>query len=140
MRVTVAAQAQKQVAMLVQPSSSYERVYLLDAGESYASGGSVQPAPSELRGHNVGTQGLGVPLSAGAVALFARGAGRELFASEAPIGDLAVGEKGHSALRGKLGRDLDAHTRRAKPEARAVADRCQQQAERNGQSRAYAAA
>lgn len=89
MRVTVAAQAQKQIAMLVQPDTRYERVYVLDV-----TGGSATPraASFELRTQNVAKQGLGVPLPAGSVALFARGAGRDLFAGEAPINDLAVGE------------------------------------------------
>lgn len=89
MRVTVAAQAQKQVAMLVQPSAAFERVYILDV-----TGGDGGPhaAPFELRAQNVDKHGLGVPLPAGTVALFARSAGRDLFAGEAPIYDRAVGE------------------------------------------------
>ncbi|WP_140418505.1 hypothetical protein [Sphingomonas mucosissima] len=93
MRVNVAAQAQKQVAMLVQPAASFERVYLLDAAGAVLTGRTVRPTPFELRARNVETQGLGVPLPAGTVALFARRAGRELLAGEAPIDDLAVGEK-----------------------------------------------
>jgi len=89
MRVTVAAQAQKQVAMLVQPAVTFERVYVLDVT---AGGTTARPAPFELRAQNVGEQGLGVPLPAGTVALFVRGAGRELFSGEAPIDDLAVGQ------------------------------------------------
>ncbi len=89
MRVTVAAQAQKQVAMLVQPDTRYERIYVLDVT---AGGTSPHPAAFELRARNVAEQGLGVPLPAGSVALFARGAGRDLFVGEAPIDDLAVGE------------------------------------------------
>ncbi|PZN94805.1 MAG: hypothetical protein DCF31_08570 [Alphaproteobacteria bacterium] len=89
MRVTIAARAQKQLAMLVQPDAAFERVYVLDAT---GSGAGVHAAPFELRAPNVAGQGLGVPLPAGTVALFARGTGRDLYAGEAPIDDLAVGE------------------------------------------------
>ena len=92
MRVTVAAQAQKQVAMLVQPAAAFERVYLLDLTGGGTPTRAAQAAPFELRAHNVVEDGLGVPLPAGTVALFARGAGRDLYAGEAPIDDLAVGE------------------------------------------------
>ncbi len=89
MRVTVAAKAQKQVAMLVQPAAAFERIYVLDV-----TGGRAGPraAPFELRAPNIVKQGLGVPLPAGTVALFARDAGRDLLAGEVPIDDLAVGE------------------------------------------------
>jgi hypothetical protein len=97
MRVTVAAQAQKQVAMLVQPDVAFERVYLLDLGGGGGGGGAsadtAQPVPFELRVRNTDKAGLGVPLPAGTVALFARGAGRDLYAGEAPIDDRAVGEE-----------------------------------------------
>lgn len=89
MRVTVAAKAQKQVAMLVQPDAAFERVYILDVTEGST---TIRSAPFELRAQNVPQQGLGVPLPAGTVALFARGVGRDLFAGEASIDDLAVGQ------------------------------------------------
>lgn len=89
MRVTVAAQAQKQVAMLVQPNAAFDRVYVLDVTQGRT---AASAAPFELRAPNTLKQGLGVPLPAGTVALFARGAGRQLFAGEASINDLAVGE------------------------------------------------
>ena len=92
MRVTVAAQAQKQVAMLVQPSATFERVYVLDVTGGGTPAGLARAAPFELRARNVAENGLGVPLPAGVVALFARAAGRDLYAGEAPIDDLAVGE------------------------------------------------
>ena len=92
MRVTVAAQAQKQVAMLVQPAVDFERVYVLDLSGGRAPERATQAMPFELRTRNVVNEGLGVPLPAGNVALFARGAGRNLYLGEAPINDLAVGE------------------------------------------------
>lgn len=93
MRVTVAAQAQKQVALLVQPAATFERVYILDLSGGGSPSRAPQAAPFELRGNNVSKEGLGVPLPAGMVALFARGAGRNLYAGEAPIDDLTIGER-----------------------------------------------
>lgn len=92
MRVTVAAQAQKQVAMLVQPGAAFRRVYIVDLTSGATPARTVRATPFELRAHNVVNDGLGAPLPAGTVALFARGAGRDLYAGEAPIDDLAVGE------------------------------------------------
>ena len=93
MRVTVAAHAQKQVAMLVQPAARFERVYIVDLTGGQSLSRATQAAPFELRARNMLDDGLGVPLPAGSVAMFAHGAGRDLFVGEAPIDDLAVGEK-----------------------------------------------
>lgn len=93
MPITVAAQAQKQVAMLVQPAVNFERVYLLDLAGGGPSTNEVQPAPFELRARNTAAYGLGIPLPAGTLALFGRGAQRDLFAGEAPLDDRAVGEE-----------------------------------------------
>ena len=93
MRVTVAAQAQKQVAMLTQPAAAFNRVYLLDLSQRGTQASPTRSAPFELRARNVAEEGLGVPMPAGMVALFAHGAGRDLYAGEAPIEDLAIGEK-----------------------------------------------
>lgn len=49
--------------------------------------------PFALRAHNLAEDGLGVPLPAGTVAMFGPGAGRNLYAGEAPLDDLAVGEQ-----------------------------------------------
>lgn len=89
MRVTVAAQAQKQVAMLVQPDAAFARVYVINV----TGGGMSQPTPFVLRSRNVAEQGLGQPLPAGGVALFERGGGRNLLVGEYPLSDLAVGEE-----------------------------------------------
>lgn len=92
-RVTVAARAQKQVAMLVQPAATFERVYVLDLAGGGSPTNDVQPTPFELRARNVAADGLGIPLPAGTVALFGRGAQRDLFAGEAPLDDRAVGDE-----------------------------------------------
>lgn len=93
MRVTVAAQAQKQVAMLVQPDARFDRVYLIDLTVGDIAPPGIQAAPFELRARNVASAGLGVPLPAGMVALYARAAMRDLYAGEAAIDDRAVGDR-----------------------------------------------
>lgn len=89
MRVTVAAQAQKQVAMLQQPGATFARVYVINVTTANM---AVQPAPFWLRSRNVAEAGLGQPLPAGSVALFERGGGRNLLVGEYPLEDLAVGQ------------------------------------------------
>jgi hypothetical protein len=89
MRVTVAAQSQKQVAMIVQPRARFERLY-----RANVSSGSTgpQPMPFLLRSKNTAERGLGVALPAGGLALFEPVAGRPLLAGENNVSDLAIGE------------------------------------------------
>jgi hypothetical protein len=89
MRVTVAAQSQKQVAMLNQPSAAFRRVYRVMAGQ-YSSG--PQPMQFMLIARNVKEQGLGLSLPAGSVALFEPVANRPMLVNERPLPDLAVGQ------------------------------------------------
>lgn len=88
-RVTVAAQSQKQVAMLNQPDAQFDRFYVVNVGD-----GDENPSamPFLLRSKNVKEKGLGLPLPAGGVALFEPVAGNSLFAGEDDMSDLAIGE------------------------------------------------
>lgn len=90
MRVTVAAQSQKQVAMIVQPDARFDRIYRasVDAGRD-----TPQPMPFLLRSTNSSERGLGVPLPAGGLSLFETVAGRRLLAGRDDVADLAVGEE-----------------------------------------------
>lgn len=89
MRVTVAAQSQKQVAMIQQPGAAFVRTYSVNV----ANGGfAPQPAPFLLRARNVKEEGLGLPLPAGSIAMFEAGAGRYLLVGEYPLADLAIGQ------------------------------------------------
>lgn len=89
MRVTLAAQSQKQVAMIVQPDARFDRIY-----RAYVAYGSTrpQPMPFLLRSTNTREKGLGVPLPAGGLALFETVAGYRLLAGRNNVADLAVGE------------------------------------------------
>lgn len=100
MRVTVAAQSQKQVAMIVQPEARFDRVY-----RANVVGGRDTPQPMRylLRSINSGEKGLGVPLPAGGLSLFETVAGRRLLAGRDDVADLAVGE----AVELKLGQSPD---------------------------------
>ena len=95
MRVLVAAQSQKQVAMLSQPAAKFDRVYV---ARVYA--GTVSPRPLELllRATNTTDSGLGLPLPAGSLALFETVGERHLFAGENAVGDKAVGEEVEIAI------------------------------------------
>ncbi len=89
MRVTVAAQSQKQVAMLNQPDAAFGRVYRMIAG-AYSTG--PNPMALLLAARNVKEQGLGLSLPAGSVALFEPVANRPMLIDERNLPDLAVGQ------------------------------------------------
>jgi hypothetical protein len=89
-RVSVAANSQKQVAMIDQSGVSVATVFRqrLDA-ESY---GFDRAATRTLVTRNRTAEGLGLPLPAGGVALFATAGGRPILIGEGSLDDLAVGE------------------------------------------------
>lgn len=95
MRVTVAAQSQKQVAMIVQPEARFDRVYRANVATGQV---TPRPMPFLLRSTNTHEQGLGVPLPAGNLSLFETVAGRRLLAGRNDVADLAVGETVELAL------------------------------------------
>lgn len=90
MRVTVAAQSQKQVAMIVQPEARFDRVYRANVATGRD---TPQPMPFLLRSTNSSEKGLGVPLPAGGLSLFETVAGRRLLAGGDDVANLAVGEE-----------------------------------------------
>jgi hypothetical protein len=89
MRVTVAAQSQKQVAMIVQPRARFDRLYRANVAFGQP---TPQPMPFLLRSKNTTDRGLGVALPAGGLALFEPVGGRPLLAGENKVADLAIGE------------------------------------------------
>ena len=89
--VTVAANSQKQVALLRQPDVKVERLYAatiggFDEGES-------RPMTLRLRLQNRKDDGLGLPMPSGRVAVFEQMDDLRLLAGEADIGDKAEGER-----------------------------------------------
>lgn len=89
-RVTVNAKGQKQVAMIVQPDVTYERVYVARAGNFNQDSGAVSYI---LRSSNDAKNGLGVPLPAGTVAVFENSFVGPLLAGEAALQDRAVNDE-----------------------------------------------
>jgi hypothetical protein len=89
--VTVAANAQKQVALLVKDRVPYERIYAL----TQAAAGQVEdprPIAIRLRMKNLKPRGLGIPLPSGAVAIFETVGERPMLMGEPRLKDSAVGE------------------------------------------------
>jgi len=88
--VTVAAHAQKQVALLARQQVPFERVY----GASVAVRDVQDPTPAQilLRMKNVKDKGLGLPLPAGSVAVFEPAGGRPMLAGETAMEDKAIGQ------------------------------------------------
>ena len=87
--VTVAARSQKQVALLKQPAVNVSSVLRLRV-----SPGQVEaPLERVLVTRNEASEGLGLPLPAGKVALFGRRDGRRILIGEGRIDDHTIGEK-----------------------------------------------
>ncbi|WP_411340462.1 hypothetical protein V6U71_00305 [Sphingopyxis sp. J-6] len=89
--VTVAANGQKQVALLIKDGVPFETIYRLRADPDYEE--TAQATEIVLRMQNKEANRLGVPLPSGQVAVFEQAAGRELLAGEGMMRDHAVGEK-----------------------------------------------
>lgn len=89
--VTVAANGQKQVALLVKDRVPFDTIYRFRAGPG--DGAAGEPTDIVLRMVNKEAARLGVPLPSGQVAVFERAQGRELLAGSGAMRDHAVGEK-----------------------------------------------
>lgn len=88
-RTTVAAMAQKQVAMLARNAVPVEILYTV-RGER---GGTIGAPMLTIRAENRKDTGLGVALPAGRIALFQPRAGTPLLIGEGALSDKAVGER-----------------------------------------------
>ena len=92
--VTVAANSQKQVALLEQPQVKMAAVYRWDT--AFAQHDTDEPAPAErvLKMDNRKADGLGLPLPAGSFTLYTMREGRPFLLGEGRMTDRAVGEDG----------------------------------------------
>ena len=86
-RVSVNAKGQKQVAMIVQPGVTFERVYVANAGNYNENSAEISYI---LRSKNDAENGLGVPLPAGNVAVFENSFVGPLLAGEGALPDRAI--------------------------------------------------
>jgi hypothetical protein len=87
--VTVAAKSQKQIALLRQPAVKFESILRLRPQQGPIDG----PLERVLITRNTPTQGLGLALPAGGVALFGQREGRRILLGEGRIDDYTVNEK-----------------------------------------------
>ena len=87
--VTVAARSQKQIALLEQPSVKVSNILRLTVG----TGLTQAPLQRVLVTRNRESEGLGLPLPAGKVALFGLREGRRILLGEGTIDDYTIGEK-----------------------------------------------
>lgn len=89
--VTVAANGQKQVALLVKDRVPFRTIYRMRM--HLDDEGRAMPFEILLRMQNKDADGLGVPLPSGQAAVFERVGDRELLVGEGAMRDHAVGEK-----------------------------------------------
>jgi hypothetical protein len=88
--VTVAGRSQKQVALLRQPSVKVESILRLRV---HPGDFESQPLDRLLVTRNRASEGLGLPLPAGKVALFGHAGDRRILLGEGSIDDFTIGEK-----------------------------------------------
>jgi len=90
-RVTIAANSQKQIALVQKTGVPFERLYTATVSAEL---GDAQSKPTAilLRTKNVVARQLGVPLPSGGVALFEQAAARDILVGEGQLRDTAVGE------------------------------------------------
>ena len=90
MRVAVAANQQKQVALLRQGGVPFERIYRAQAAPSNQ---PSRPVAIELRMRNEAARGLGIALPAGSTALYQPRGGERLLVGLGTVGDTAAGQR-----------------------------------------------
>ncbi|SNT12772.1 hypothetical protein SAMN06295912_1454 [Sphingomonas laterariae] len=89
-RVTVAANAMKQVALLDRRNVPFDRLYR--ATLTMDDEADEEPAEIVVRMRNLKAKGLGLPLPSGQVAVFEPSGSRPMLAGEGHIGDTAIGQ------------------------------------------------
>ena len=87
--VTVAAKSQKQVAFIDRDGVKVDTLY---RQRIYAGDMSPRPVMRVIVTRNRSTEGLGLPLPAGRVVLFAKGQERPVLIGQGSVGDKSVGE------------------------------------------------
>jgi hypothetical protein len=104
--VTVAANSQKQVALMTRPNVRMDLVYrdyFQPARRGEDDEAESRPASLVLVSRNRTEEGLGLPLPAGSFLLYGERAGRPFMLGEGALGDRAVGDKVEVELAGTPG-------------------------------------
>ncbi|WP_420607684.1 DUF4139 domain-containing protein [Novosphingopyxis sp.] len=93
--ITVAAKAQKQVAMIVQPKVSYASLFRgrFDTNDLCCGDGMPRPLDLVFRMQNETAEGLGLPLPQGRVAVYEPSEYGPLLVGQTRLGDKAVGQE-----------------------------------------------
>jgi hypothetical protein len=91
--VTVNAKGQKQVAMIVKPGASFDRIYTINVDNIYDEDAGSQPLGIVLRSENKPEKGLGLPMPSGQVMVFEDSRYGPLLAGEATLTDRAKGDE-----------------------------------------------
>jgi hypothetical protein len=91
--VTVNAKGQKQVAMIVKPGASFDRVYTANVDGYHGEGADSAPMTILFRSENRKEKGLGVPMPSGRVMMFENSAYGPLLAGQSTLGDRAIGDE-----------------------------------------------
>lgn len=96
--VTVNAKGQKQVAMIVKPGASFDRVYTANVDGYHGEGADSAPMTILFRSENRKEKGLGVPMPSGRVMMFENSAYGPLLAGQSTLGDRAIGDEIEMAI------------------------------------------
>ncbi len=98
--ISVAANAQKQVAMIVRPMVAYRTFYRATVTDNdlCCGDGAARPTERVLRADNVQRDGLGLPLPQGQIGVYEPSDYGPLLAGQTRIEDTAVGQKVELAL------------------------------------------
>ena len=95
--VTVNAKGQKQVAMIVKPGTSFDRLYTANI-DNHSGDGTSLPMTILFRGENRKEKGLGLPMPSGQVMLFEDSDFGPLLAGQSTLKDRAIGDEIEMAI------------------------------------------
>lgn len=95
--VTVNAKGQKQVAMIVKPGTSFDRLYTANV-DNHSGDGASLPMTILFRGENRKEKGLGLPMPSGQVMLFEDSDLGPLLAGQSTLKDRAIGDEIEMAI------------------------------------------
>lgn len=96
--VSVNANGQKQVAMIVKPAAAFNRLYTANVDKHSGENGDSLPMTILFRGDNRKEKGLGLPMPSGQVMVFEDSSFGPLLAGQSTLKDRAVGDEIEMAI------------------------------------------